>query len=154
MWAWERKFSLGFSILSIFLSIPNSGKHCFPPYFPPFVSIVPIIPPTKHSVNSKKQIQSCTSIPRFRTNFKGRQSFETQLRRYEHNIFLINFIILFSLLFVSISLIALPPPPPKKKKKKKKNLLDLMRQWRMGYYFTNYLLIWLTLMMRKWYLDF
>ena len=31
LWAWERKFSLGFSILNIFLLLPNNRKHCFPP---------------------------------------------------------------------------------------------------------------------------
>ena len=57
---------------------------------------------------------------------------------------------MFSLLFVSLSLIALP----KKTKKEASLTLWVMRQWRMVYYFTNYLLVWLTLTMRKGYLDF
>ena len=34
MWAQERKFSPEFSLLSIFLPQPNSGKQYFSPYFP------------------------------------------------------------------------------------------------------------------------
>ena len=37
LWAQERKFSPRFSILNIFLLLPNSGKHCFPPTFLPYV---------------------------------------------------------------------------------------------------------------------
>ena len=34
IWARERKFSPGFSLISIFLPQPNSGKQQFSPYFP------------------------------------------------------------------------------------------------------------------------
>ena len=37
LWVRERKLSPGFSFLPIFSPLPNSGKHCFPPYFPPYV---------------------------------------------------------------------------------------------------------------------
>ena len=37
LWARERKLSPGFSFLPIFSPLPNSGKHCFPPYFPLYV---------------------------------------------------------------------------------------------------------------------
>ena len=37
LWAQERKLSPGFSFLPIFSLFPNSGKHCFPPYFPTYV---------------------------------------------------------------------------------------------------------------------
>ena len=37
LWARERKLSPGFSFLPIFSPLPNNGKHCFPPYFPPYV---------------------------------------------------------------------------------------------------------------------
>ena len=37
LWARERKLSLGFSFPPIFSLLPNSGKHCFPPYFPPYI---------------------------------------------------------------------------------------------------------------------
>ena len=37
LWAQERKFSPEFSSLPIFLSLSNSGKHCFPQHFPSYV---------------------------------------------------------------------------------------------------------------------
>ena len=38
------KFSPGFSILSVFLYFPNSGKHCFSHHFPPIVFHPPYNP--------------------------------------------------------------------------------------------------------------
>ena len=47
LWVRERKFSPGFSILSVFLLLPNGVFH---PIFFPLFSIFPIFTPTKHSV--------------------------------------------------------------------------------------------------------
>ena len=47
LWAQKRKLSPGFFFLPIFLLLPNSGKYCFPPYFPSSVFHPPYFRPNQ-----------------------------------------------------------------------------------------------------------